>query len=94
VGATGCFRAWSRLSLKRRLASLGARARRAGKSLEAVQADRKSAGWKVAIAAELKAGTQASSGWIAEQLHMGSAVAVSQCVSQARRPSAERKEPD
>jgi putative transposase len=73
---------------------LAACLRRAGKSLDAARADRKSAGWKVAIAAELKAKTQASNGWIAERLHMGNAVAVSQYVSQARRVSAGRKEAD
>lgn len=64
---------------------LGACLRRAGKTTEAARKDRKSAPWKVAIATELKASTQASNRWIAERLLMGSPVAVSQYVSQARR---------
>jgi hypothetical protein len=39
----------------------------------------------VAVAAFLKQTTQASNGWLAEQLHMGGAVAVSQHVGQLRR---------
>jgi REP element-mobilizing transposase RayT len=59
--------------------------RKAGKTIEAAASARKSAPWKVAIAAELKRRTQATNRWIAEQLHMGSAVAVSQYVGRARR---------
>jgi putative transposase len=64
---------------------LAAGLRKAGKTSEAAAAARKSAPWKVAIAAELKRRTQATNRWIAEQLHMGSAVAVSQYVGRARR---------
>jgi putative transposase len=44
-------------------------------------ADRKSAPWKIAIAAHLKRTTQASNTWLNAQLRMGSPVAVSQYVS-------------
>jgi REP element-mobilizing transposase RayT len=64
---------------------LAACLQKAGKTIEAAASDRKSAPWKVAIAAELKQGTQATNRWIAEQLHMGGAVAVSQYVGRARR---------
>jgi hypothetical protein len=47
--------------------------------------DRKSAPWKIAIAAHLKARTQASNRWLAEHLCMGSPVALSNYVSVLRR---------
>ncbi len=72
---------------------LEAALRRAGKSIAAAAADRKSAPWKVAIATELKDQTQASNRWIAERLHMGSPVAVSQYVGRARRRSRPRSAP-
>lgn len=43
----------------------------AGKNVDDIRADRKSAPWKIAIAAELKLKTSAPSTWIAEQLNMG-----------------------
>jgi putative transposase len=46
---------------------------------------RKSAGWKVAVAAHLKATTDVSNGWLAERLEMGSAVYVSKHVGRLRR---------
>ena len=45
----------------------------------------KSAPWKVAVAAYLKATTQAENRWLAAKLHMGSPVAVSHHTGQARR---------
>lgn len=59
--------------------------RKAGKTYADVREDRKSAPWKIAIAAEMKATTQVSNGWLAERLHMGSGVAVSHYVGRARR---------
>lgn len=56
-----------------------------GKTRAAVVQERKSAPWKVAVAAFLKQATQAGNGWLAEQLHMGGAVSVSQYVGQLRR---------
>jgi len=56
-----------------------------GQPKSSVQTERKSAPWKVAVATHLKQTTQASNGWLAEQLHMGSAVAVSQYVGQLHR---------
>jgi len=70
---------------------LDAALRRAHQSMAAAQADRKSAPWKVTIAAALKTQTQASNRWIAEHLNMGSPVAVSQYVSQARRRASSSK---
>lgn len=64
---------------------LGKCLKKAGQSLEAAQSDRKSAAWKVAIAAELKRTTPATNGWIADVLRMGSGRAVSQYVGTARR---------
>jgi putative transposase len=61
--------------------------RRAGKTAAAAQGDRKSAPWKVALAAELKRETQVPNRWLAEQLHMGSGTAVSHYVSRWRRIS-------
>jgi len=50
-----------------------------------IKAGRKSADWKVAIAAALKLKTQVSNRWLCEQLHMGTPVAVSQLVGLLRR---------
>ncbi|MBI5767381.1 MAG: hypothetical protein HZA93_07465, partial [Verrucomicrobia bacterium] len=55
-------------------------------------ADRKSAAWKVALAARLKQTTQADNRWLAAHLHMGTPVAVSHHTGRARRgelPAAE-----
>jgi len=57
----------------------------AGKDLTETASARKSAEWKVAIAAALKLRTQATNPWLCEQLHMGTPVAVSQLVGQLRR---------
>ena len=62
------------------------------KSEADAQSDRKSAPWKIATAAHLKQTTQADNRWLAEQLHMGSPVAVSQYVSQLRREGNEAAE--
>jgi REP element-mobilizing transposase RayT len=58
---------------------------RARKTAADARRDRKSAGWKVAIAVALKRTTQVTNGWLAERLNMGSGVAVSQYVGRARR---------
>jgi hypothetical protein len=58
---------------------------RARKTAVDARRDRKSAGWKVAIAVALKRTTQVTNGWLAERLNMGSGVAVSQYVGRARR---------
>ena len=63
-----------------------------GKSPADATADRKSAPWKVALAARLKQSTQAGNRWLAERLHMGTPVAVSHHTGQLRRgllPAAE-----
>lgn len=59
--------------------------RQLGKSKVMITADRKSAPWKVAIAAYLKQKSQVSNRWLCEQLSMGTPVAVSQLVGLARR---------
>ena len=48
-------------------------------------ASRKSAGWKVAVAAHLKATTDVSNGWLAERLGMGSPTYVSKHVGLLRQ---------
>jgi putative transposase len=47
--------------------------------------DRKSADWKLAVAAWLKAGTQASNGWLSQQLHLGAPAALSRNLTLFRR---------
>lgn len=59
--------------------------RKAGKSQADIKAGRKSAEWKVAIAAALKLKTQASNRWLCEELHMGTPVSVSQLVGLLQR---------
>ena len=59
--------------------------RRVGKKTADIKAERKSADWKIAIAAALKLKTQASNRWLCDQLHMGTPVAVSQLVGLRRR---------
>jgi len=56
-----------------------------GHTLAEAATARKSAPWKVAVAAYLKAHTQAGNGWLAGQLRMGSPVAVSHYVATLRR---------
>jgi len=58
--------------------------RKLGKSVSNCSDGRKSAPWKIAVAVHLKHSTQASNRWLTDQLHMGSAVAVSQYVSAFR----------
>lgn len=58
--------------------------RRLGKRACDARAERKSAPWKIAIAAHLKRSTQANNHWLTEQLHMGTPAAVSQYVSAFR----------
>lgn len=54
----------------------------AGKDRTAVKADKKSAEWKVRIAAQLKRTTSAPSTWIAQQLNMGAPQLVGTYVKQ------------
>ncbi|MDO8541665.1 MAG: hypothetical protein Q7S40_14605 [Opitutaceae bacterium] len=65
----------------------------AGVPVSARTDERKSAPWKVAVAAHLKATTDVPNGWLAERLKMGSATRVSQVVGAVARqptsPSAE-----
>jgi hypothetical protein len=49
------------------------------------QDQRKSAPWKVKLAAQMKASTDASNGWLADQLGMGSAVYLSKHVGLAHK---------
>lgn len=51
--------------------------RQLGKTEADARRDRKSAGWKAAVALRMKEITQARNGWLAERLHMGRAEAVS-----------------
>ena len=60
------------------LSKLLRRRRRGGTELAT---SRKSAEWKVALAAELKARTTATNRWLAEALHMGGLYQVSRLVS-------------
>jgi REP element-mobilizing transposase RayT len=50
--------------------------------------DRKAASWKVALATQLKATTNASNGWLAQTLRMGKPGSVSTYVSQVRQGKA------
>jgi len=59
--------------------------RQVAKTRADITTGKKSADWKVAIAACLKIKTQASNRWLSEQLHMGTPVAVSQLVGLLRR---------
>ena len=52
---------------------------------KAADTTRQSAGWKVAVAAHLKATTDVSNGWLAERLEMGSPTYVSKHVGLLRR---------
>ena len=64
-----------------------------GQSHAAAVAERKSAPWKVALAAKLKETTQADNRWLAQHLRMGTPVAVSHHTGQLRRglnPPAEK----
>lgn len=56
-----------------------------GKTAADVLVDRKTASWKIALALYLKQTTQASNGWLAEKLQIGTPVAVSHHVGRARR---------
>ncbi len=73
---------------------LAADLKKAGKTVEAAQSDRKSAPWKIALAAELKRTTQAPNGWIAARLSMGSGQAVSHYVGQKRRELSRKMKAD
>jgi REP element-mobilizing transposase RayT len=56
-----------------------------GKEQKNVMDDIKGAAWKVAVAAWMKQATDASNGWLAERLRMGSATRVSQVVGAVTR---------
>ena len=60
-----------------------------GQSSDTAEQDRKSAPWKIAVAAYLKQRTQAGNAWLGARLHLGSANAVSHYLSlQRRNPAA------
>ena len=59
--------------------------KRAGKSTSESASERKSAPWKVAIAAFMKQKTQVTNRWLCDRLSMGTPVAVSHHVGQLRR---------
>ncbi len=59
--------------------------RAAGRSLAQVADAAKSAPWKIALAAWIKAGSSVSNGWLSEQLHMGPPDAVSRYVGELKR---------
>jgi hypothetical protein len=65
--------------------ALGEALRAGRKTVADLAAARKSAPWKVALAAQLKRTTQARNAWLAEHLHMGRAEAVSSHVTKHRR---------
>lgn len=56
-----------------------------GKTAADIAGDPKSAAWKVALAARMKQTTQAGNRWLADQLNLGTPVAVSHHVGQLRR---------
>ena len=70
---------------------LAACLRQAGRSAGEARRDRKSARWKIAIAAEMKQTTQVPNGWLAERLNMGSGMAVSQYVGRWRREGGQQE---
>jgi putative transposase len=59
--------------------------KRLGRTESDLVTSRKTAAWKVALAADLKRITQARNAWLARHLHMGRAEAVSSHVSQFQR---------
>ena len=60
----------------------------AGRTLAQAEAEPKSAGWKLAVAAWLKLRTQASNRWLSEQLHLGTPAAFSRNLTHYRRQCA------
>ena len=64
--------------------------RRVGKTEAEVAAERKSAPWKLAVAAAMKQGTPASNRWLAENLKMGSLPEISRKVNDWMRHPDER----
>jgi putative transposase len=73
-------------ALKKALSTLGKKSRETANDI-------KSAPWKVAIAAHLKATTTVTNPWLATQLHMGAPEGVSRYVTELRegkRPEAEK----
>ena len=65
-------------------AALAKALQKLGKAQRDLETTRKSVGWKVALAAQLKQTTQARNAWLAQHLHMGRAEAVSSHVSKYR----------
>lgn len=57
----------------------------AGKTIEQSRQERKSAGWKLTVAAWMKQRTQASNGWLSERLHLGTPAAFSRNLTTFRR---------
>lgn len=74
--------AWREQELQKRLAEL---LRRAGRTAEDIAADKKSAGWKVALAAALKRESNATNRWLGEHLNMGGLHDVSRRVAAYQR---------
>lgn len=55
-----------------------------GKTADDLRSDKKSAPWKIALAAEMKSRTTASNPWLANQLNMGSPFRLSRLASACR----------
>ena len=64
--------------------ALEAGLRRAGKTRQHVEKDRKSAPWKVALATHLRSSTTATNPWLAEALRMGAPGALSRYVTECK----------
>ena len=56
-----------------------------GRTLDQAKTEPKSAGWKLAVAAWLKARTQAGNAWLSERLHLGAPAAFSRNLTTYRR---------
>jgi hypothetical protein len=59
----------------------------ARKSPAQAATERKSAPWKLALAAWMKTRTQASNGWLTRQLHLGASAALSRNLTPAMLPA-------
>lgn len=57
----------------------------AGKSLEQAANEPRSAAWKLAVAAWMKASTQTGNGWLSARLHLGAPAALSRNLTSYRR---------
>jgi len=83
-------RAWDLVGAReirevKRAGALAGALRLLGRTAAEASADRKSAPWKVAVAAHLKATTQADNRWLAARLHLGSPTGVSFLTGKLRR---------